>query len=167
MTGNSANPPKQPESFFSIQRLYLKDVSFETPHSPAIFREEWQPNVDFELQILHQKLNDDAYEVVIAGTATATVNKKVAFLAEVKQAGIFTLKNLPEEQIPLLLNIVCPNILFPYFRETISSLTVRGTFPQLTLDPINFEALYQQRLAQEQNTANREEKDPEENTTIQ
>lgn len=141
---------QQLESFFSIQRIFLKDCSFETPHTPDIFRAEWQPNVDFELQILHQKLAEDSYEVIVAGTATATVDKKVAFLAEVKQAGIFTLKNLPVEQIPLLLNIVCPNILFPYFRETISSLTVRGTFPQLTLDPINFEALYQQRLAKEQ-----------------
>lgn len=137
------------ESVFSIQRIYLKDCSFETPAGAAIFREEWQPNVDFELQITHTKLADDVYEIVVAGTATASIKKQVAFLAEVKQAGIFTLKNLPHEQIPLLLNIVCPNILFPYFRETISNLTVRGTFPQLTLDPINFEALYQQRLAQE------------------
>jgi preprotein translocase subunit SecB len=141
-----------PESVFSIQRVYLKDCSFEVPHSPEIFRIEWQPNVNFELQILTQKLADDVYEVIVAGTVTATVDQKVAFLAEVKQAGIFTLKNIPEEQMPLLLNIVCPNVLFPYFRETISSLTARGTFPQLTLDPINFEALYQQRLAQETNT---------------
>ena len=144
------------ESSFSVQRIYLKDCSFETPHSPEIFRAEWQPHVDFELQILNQKLADDAYEVVVAGTATATVDKKVAFLVEVKQAGIFTFKNIPEEQMPVLINIVCPNILFPYFRETMSSLTLRGTFPPLTLDPINFEALYQQRLAQENSAKNGE-----------
>ena len=148
-TPSNTTTTENHESVFSIQRVYLKDCSFEAPGTPSIFREEWQPNVDFELQIFHQKLADDVYEVVIAGTATASVNKKVAFLAEVKQAGIFTMKNLPDDQLPLLLNIVCPNILFPYFREVISSLTVRGTFPQLTLDPINFEALYKQRLAQE------------------
>lgn len=141
---NNAN-----ETVFSIQRIYLKDCSFEMPHSPEIFRVEWQPNINFELQILNQKLEDDVYEIVVAGTVTATADQKVAFIAEVKQAGIFTLKNISAEQMPLLLNIVCPNILFPYFRETISSLTARGTFPQLTLDPINFEALYQQRLVQE------------------
>ncbi|MCD6048420.1 MAG: protein-export chaperone SecB [Gammaproteobacteria bacterium] len=154
MTAQEQN--HNPESVFSIQRVYLKDCSFEVPHSPEIFRIEWQPNVEFELQILTQALADDVFEVIVAGTVTATVDKKVAFLAEVKQAGIFTLKNIPEEQMPLLLNIVCPNILFPYFRETVSSLTARGTFPQLTLDPINFEALYQQRLAQ-QATGNADE----------
>lgn len=132
------------EPVFSIQRIYLKDCSFETPHSPAIFRQDWQPQVDFELQIQHQALEDNAYEVVIAGTVTVKVEQKVAFLVEVKQAGIFTVKNLPAEQMPLILNIVCPNILFPYFRELVSSLTSRGSFPQLNLDPINFEALFAQ-----------------------
>lgn len=140
-------------SLFSIQRIYLKDCSFETPHTPDIFRLNWQPNVDFSLQIDHKKLSEEAYEVVVAGTATASIENKVAFLAEVKQAGIFTLKNIPEDQIPLLLNIICPNILFPYFRETISNLTVRGSFPQLTLEPINFEALYQQRMKEQPSTA--------------
>lgn len=162
MSENTANNNQQNESIFSIQRIYLKDCSFETPSTPEVFRLEWQPNVDFELQIIHTKLGDDVYEVIVAGTATATINQKVAFLAEVKQAGIFTLKNLPADQMPLLLNIVCPNILFPYFRETISSLTVRGSFPQLTLDPINFEALYQQRLAQEAGNV-----DGEGSTTLQ
>jgi preprotein translocase subunit SecB len=146
---DDVNNTSSSESTFSIQRIYLKDSSFEAPNTPEIFREEWQPNVDFELQINHEKISEDAYEVVVAGTATAKIKGKIAFLAEAKQAGIFTLKNIPLDQIPLLLNIVCPNILFPYFRETISNLTVRGSFPQLTLDPINFEALYQQRLTQE------------------
>jgi len=149
MTDNTTQTEQDNGSVFSIQRIYLKDCSFETPNTPDVFRLNWQPNVDFELHINHQKLSDEVYEVIVSGTATATIEGKVAFLAEVKQAGIFTLKNIPDEQTPLLLNIVCPNILFPYFRETISNLTVRGSFPQLTLEPINFEALYQQRLTQE------------------
>lgn len=149
MSDNTTQTEQNNGSMFSIQRIYLKDCSFETPHTPEVFQLNWQPNVDFELHINHQKLNDEVYEVVVAGTAVATIEGKTAFLAEVKQAGIFTLRNIPEDQIPLLLNIVCPNIIFPYFREAISNLTVRGSFPQLTLEPINFEALYQQRLAQE------------------
>lgn len=137
---------------FSIQRIYLKDCSFETPGSPDMFRVEWQPRVDFELQILHSALQDDVYEVVIAGTVTAKLEDKIAFLAEVKQAGIFTVQNIPVDQMPLILNVVAPNVLFPYFRETVSSLTVRGSFPQLSLDPINFEALYAQRLQQQMAT---------------
>ena len=141
------------EPSFAIQRIYLKDCSFEAPTAPDIFRKDWQPNVEFELQVLQNKLADDVYEVIVAGTATAKIEDKVAFLAEVKQAGIFAMQHIPADQMPILLNVVCPNILFPYFRETISSLTTRGSFPQLTLDPINFEALYQQRLLQESTAA--------------
>lgn len=134
---------------FAIQRIYLKDCSFEAPGSPEMFRIEWQPRVDFELQIQHQALQDSVYEVVVAGTVTARLQDKVAFLAEVKQAGVFTIQNIPADQMPVILNVVAPNVLFPYFRETICNLTVRGSFPQLNLDPINFEALYAQRIQQQ------------------
>lgn len=146
----TAEPGKDMQ--FSIQRIYLKDCSFETPGSPDVFRVEWQPRVDFELQILHSALQEDVYEVVIAGTVTAKLDDKVAFLAEVKQAGVFTVQNIPADQMPLILNVVAPNVLFPYFRETVSNLTVRGSFPQLSLDPINFEALYAQRVQQQMST---------------
>lgn len=148
------------EMQFAIQRIYLKDCSFETPGSPDVFRIEWQPRVDFELQIIHTALQEGVYEVVLAGTVTAKLDEKIAFLVEVKQAGIFTLQNIPEDQLPLILNIVVPNVLFPYFRETVSNLTVRGSFPQLSLDPINFEALYAQRVQQQLTTG-------ESTTTIQ
>ena len=137
---------------FSIQRIYLKDCSFETPNSPDVFRIDWQPRVDFELQILHNELQTGVYEVVVAGTVTAKLDEKIAFLAEVKQAGVFTIQNIPVEQIPVILNVVAPNVLFPYFREAVSNLTVRGSFPQLSLDPINFEALYAQRIQQQLTT---------------
>lgn len=148
-TSQELNQEMNAEMQFSIQRIYLKDCSFETPNGPDIFRIEWQPRVDFELQILHNELQKDVYEVVIAGTVTAKLDDKIAFLAEVKQAGVFTVQNIPAEQIPVILNVVAPNVLFPYFREAISNLTVRGSFPQLSLDPINFEALYAQRLQQQ------------------
>lgn len=153
---NNTNETKNAEIFFSIQRIYLKDCSFETPHAPEIFREEWQPKVDFELQIMTQQLDVETYEVSIWGTTTANMNGKIAFLAEAKQAGIFTLRNIPTDQIPLLLNITCPTILFPYFRETISNLISRGSFPQLILDPINFEALYQQKISAAESSSSKE-----------
>lgn len=136
--------PQDAEPIFSIQRIYLKDASFETPHSPHIFRSEWQPRVDIELQTGSTLLEEGVYEVVIGITATAVVGDKVAFLAEVKQAGIFTVSQFPEDQMGPMLGIVCPNILFPYAREAISNSVVRGSFPQLNIDPVNFEALYMQ-----------------------
>ncbi len=155
MTTTSHEASQEP--VFSIQRVYLKDCSLETPTSPDIFRKDWHPNVAFELQVTHQQLSaathqpggEEIVEVIVSGSATAKIENEIAFLVEVKQAGIFALKNIPSDQLPILLNVVCPNILFPYFREVISSLTMRASFPQLTLDPINFEALYQQRLLQE------------------
>ncbi len=156
----SEPPVSSPEMQFSIQRIYLKDCSFETPNSPDVFRIDWQPRVDFELQILHNELQTGVYEVIVAGTVTAKLEEKVAFLAEVKQAGVFTVQNIPAEQIPVILNVVAPNVLFPYFREAVSNLTVRGSFPQLSLDPINFEALYAQRIQQQMTTG-------ESTTTIQ
>lgn len=156
----SENQDVNPDMQFSIQRIYLKDCSFETPNSPDVFRIDWQPRVDFELQILHNELQAGVYEVIVAGTVTAKLDDKIAFLAEVKQAGVFTIQNIPAEQIPVILNVVAPNVLFPYFREAVSNLTVRGSFPQLSLDPINFEALYAQRIQQQLTTG-------ESTTTIQ
>lgn len=143
---------KQPaqETQFSIQRLYLKDCSFETPVGAEIFRAEWQPQVKLDLQINHSKLPDTVYEVAVGITATTTIGERTAFLVEVEYAGIFTIKGFPEQQLETLLNVVCPNMVFPYLREVVSDLVARGTFPQFILDPINFEALYQSKLAQQQ-----------------
>lgn len=139
---------KQPE--FAIQRLYIKDLSFEAPQSPQIFQQQWQPEVNLQLQTQTNALGDDAHEVELSVTVTATSEQKTAFLVEVKQAGIFTLKNFPEDQLRAMLGSVCPGILFPYVREVVSDLVTRGTFPQLYLTPINFDALYAQHLAEQQ-----------------
>ena len=139
---------------FAIQRVYTKDVSFETPNSPAIFQTEWQPEVKLDLDTRSNKLGDDTYEVVLAVTVTATIGEQTAFLAEVQQAGIFTIGNMPEQQVAQMIGAFCPNTLFPYARETVANLVNRGSFPQLNLAPVNFDALFanyvQQRQAQEE-----------------
>ncbi|QBG36647.1 protein-export chaperone SecB [Litorilituus sediminis] len=143
---------------FAIQRVYTKDVSFETPNSPAIFQKDWQPEVKLDLDTRSTKLAEDTYEVVLSVTVTATVEGQTAFLAEVQQAGIFTIGNLPEAQLAHTIGAFCPTTLFPYARETVASLVNRGSFPQINLAPVNFEGLYasyvQQQAAQAQAQAN-------------
>jgi preprotein translocase subunit SecB len=131
---------------FSIQRLYVKDSSFEAPRAPKVFRTKWQPEVNVDLNIETNHLEDDIHEVVLKVTATAKLENETAFLVEVKQAGIFTIKDFDNAQFQAMLGSFCPSILFPYAREAISDLTMRGGFPPLYLAPINFEALYQQQL---------------------
>lgn len=133
-----------------IQRIYTKDISFETPNSPAIFTGEWKPNMDLNLGSETKKLADDVYELVLKVTVTVKVEETTAFLAEVHQAGIFTVKGLAEDQLAPVFGITCPNVLFPYVREVISDLVTKGSFPQLVLSPINFEALFAQQVQQNQ-----------------
>lgn len=133
---------EQAQPQFQIQRIYTKDVSFESPASPAIFQKDWQPEVKLDLDTRSNKLADDTYEVILALTVTANLGEEVAFLCEVQQAGIFTVGNMPEPQIAHTLGSFCPNTLFPYAREVVSSLVSRGTFPQLNLAPVNFDALF-------------------------
>jgi preprotein translocase subunit SecB len=137
---------------FAIQRIYTKDISFETPNSPAIFQKDWKPEVQLDLDTKSNKLSDDTYEVVLSVTVTATVEGQTAFLAEVQQAGIFTIGNLPEAQLAHTIGAFCPTTLFPYARESVANLVNRGSFPQINLAPVNFEALFasyvQQRAAQ-------------------
>lgn len=135
---------------FAIQNLYLKDVSFETPDTPEIFLAEWKPKINIDLDVKNRDLQEhNAYEVVIKITVTAKLDDKIAFLAEVNQAGIFTLKNFPDNQLDAMLGSFCPSILFPYVREAVSDLVMRGGFPPLHLAPINFDALYQEQLSAE------------------
>jgi preprotein translocase subunit SecB len=138
---------------FAIQRVYTKDVSFETPNSPAVFQLDWKPEIKLDLDTRSTKLADNTYEVILSVTVTATVEDKTAFLAEVQQAGIFTIGNLPEAQLAHTIGAFCPTTLFPYARETVASLVNRGSFPQFNLTPVNFEGLYasyvQQRATQE------------------
>ena len=136
---------------FNIQRLYIKDISFEAPHTPHIFKTDWQPDVKLDLNVETHKLQEaDLYEVVLKVTATTKLADQTAFLAEVKQAGIFTLKDFDQEQLRAMLGSYCPAVLFPYAREVVSELTVRGGFPPLYLAPVNFDALYQQQLARDE-----------------
>ncbi|MBN2689704.1 MAG: protein-export chaperone SecB [Gammaproteobacteria bacterium] len=139
---------KKAEPEFAIQTVYLKDSSFEAPHTPEVFTAEWQPDVNIDLNIESKKLEDDFYEVVLKVIVTAKLPKQTAFLVEVNQAGIFMIKNFAEEQMKPMLGSFCPNILFPYAREAISDLIGRGGFPPLYLSPVNFDALYQQNQEQ-------------------
>jgi len=136
----------QPAQKFEIQKVYVKDISFETPNSPKVFTEKWSPNTDVHIQTENKKLDENIFEVAIVVTVTATQNDATAFLVEVKQAGIFLMEHFPEEQHKQLLGSFCPNILFPYAREAVSELVSKGGFPQLLLNPVNFDALYQQHL---------------------
>ncbi len=137
---------------FAIQRIYTKDISFETPNSPEIFQKDWKPEIQLDLDTKSNKLGEDTYEVVLSVTVTATVEGQTAFLAEVQQAGIFTIGNLPEAQLAHTIGAYCPTTLFPYARESVANLVNRGSFPQINLAPVNFEALFasyvQQRAAQ-------------------
>ena len=129
---------------FSIQKVYVKDLSFETPHSPEVFKAKWQPSMDMHLTNEGRALGDNLYEVVLSITLTVKLDKKAAYLVEADQAGIFFIDKIPEQLIERMLATVCPNILFPFARETVSDVVNRGGFPQLLLAPVNFEALYLQ-----------------------
>jgi len=140
----------QPQLQLSIQRIYMKDISFETPNSPEVFTGEWKPNMDLNLGTDTKKIADEVYEVTLKVTVTVKTEEKTAFLAEVHQAGIFAIKGIEENQLAPVFGIACPNILFPYAREAISDLVNKGSFPQLVLSPINFEALFAQQMQQQQ-----------------
>jgi len=133
---------------FGIVRVYLKDVSFETPNSPEVFRQDFKPDVNLQLNTSVNKLEDSLYEVVLNVTVTSKQGDKTGFLAEVQQAGIFELKGYDEAQKASVLGAYCPNTLYPFAREAISDLVVKGGFPQLLLSPINFDALYTQKMTQ-------------------
>lgn len=151
MTEATAQQPAQQN--FSIQRIFLKDVSFEAPNSPAVFQQEWKPDVNLELDTQSRELGENVYEVVLRLTVTVKNGEENAFLCEVQQGGIFSAEGMEQGQLAHCLGAFCPNILFPYARETISSLVVKGTFPQLNLAPVNFDALfmnYLQKQAEEQ-----------------
>ena len=135
---------------FAIQRMYLKDLSLEIPHAPQIFLETKQPTVEVGLDVTGQQVADGIYESTVTVTVTTKVGEKVAFLVEAKQGGIFEIRNVPDEQMPLLVNVVCPNIIYPYLRSNVADAVQRTGFPPIHLAEINFEALYQQRLAQHQ-----------------
>ncbi len=154
---DTSNPAEQNGPQFAIQRIYIKDISFETPNSPAVFTEKWEPQVNVDLNSSGTKLGEGIFEVVLALTVTAKLGEKTAYLAEVQQAGVFSLAGFNEQELGGMLHSFCPNILFPYAREVISDLVSKGSFPQLLLAPINFDALYAQHLQQQQSQAQGDE----------
>lgn len=135
---------------FAIQKIYIKDVSFESPNSPAMFTQEWQPEVNLDMNTNTQLLNEGVYEVVLSLTATVKNTDQTAFLVEIQQAGIFTINGFAENDMGHMLGSFCPNILFPYAREAVSDLVTKGGYPPLILAPVNFDALYAQHMAQQQ-----------------
>ncbi len=135
---------------FAIQRTYLKDLSLEIPGAPQIFLETQQPAVEIQLDAQSQSVVEGIFETTVTVTVTTRVGDKVAFLVEAKEAGIFEIRNVPDEQMPLILNVVCPNIVYPYLRANVADVIQRAGFPPIHLSEINFEALYQQRLQQMQ-----------------
>jgi preprotein translocase subunit SecB len=140
---------QQAQRQFIVQRIYTKDISFESPNSPAIFQENWTPEIKVGLGSEVQRLDNDNLELVLKVNVEAKHNDKTVFLVEVQQGGLFHVEGFNDEEVDALTGIAAPNILFPYAREVVSDLVTRGSFPQFVLQPVNFEALYaQQRQAQ-------------------
>jgi len=145
----SAQPP-QPEqqASFQIEKIYVKDVSLEIPNAPQIFTEQIQPQLEVQIGTEVTNFAEGLFEVTVSATVTAKAGERTVFLAEAVQAGIFSLRNVPQQEVDPLLSIGCPTIVFPYLRETMSDLVVRGGFPPVLLSPVSFEALYMQRAQQ-------------------
>ena len=139
----SEAPDQAQQPIFSIEKLYVKDLSLEIPNAPQIFLERDPPQVDVQLHHSATNVEEGLYESVLTVTVTAKIGEKTVFLVEAGQAGIFTIRNIPQGDLEPVLGIACPNILFPYAREVISDAVVRAGFPPVLLNPVNFEALYQ------------------------
>lgn len=129
---------------FTIEKIYVKDLSVEVPHAPGIFLERDAPDVQLELNAKNQHVGDGLYEVILTATLTSKLKDQVMFLVEVEQAGIFRIRHIPQEEMGPVLGIGCPNIIFPYLRETVSDAVTRAGFSVVILNPVNFEAIYQQ-----------------------
>ena len=134
---------------FSIEKIYVKDVSLEVPGGPQTFMQQEQPQLEVQITQQSQRVNESLVEVTLVVTVTAKSGDKVLFLVEASQAGVFQIRNVAESDLPPLLGIVCANVLFPYARETVSDLITRAGFPPVLLAPVNFEAIFQQRAAEQ------------------
>lgn len=139
----------EPQASFNIEKLYVKDLSLELPNAPQVFLQADSPQLDVQIHNESQHVSDALYEVVVTVTVTAKAGAKTMFLAEVAQAGLFSIVNVPAEELDPLLGIGCPTILYPYVREAVSDLVTRGGFPPVLLAPVSFEALYMQRQQQQ------------------
>ena len=149
MAENEEKLDNPAEAQFAIQKVYVKDLSFETPNSPEVFKVEWKPAVDMHLTNEATPLGEHLYDVVLSVTITVKIGDMTVYLIEVNQAGVFYIDKIPDEIIERMLATVCPNILFPFAREAVSDIVTRGGFPQLLLSPVNFDALYLQQKQQQ------------------
>ncbi|PCH85288.1 MAG: protein-export chaperone SecB [Piscirickettsiaceae bacterium] len=138
--------PSTPEKQFAIQKLYIKDISFESPEAPMVFTEKWEPHVDLNLSTKTNKAPQNLYETSITITVTVKNNDKTAYLVEATQVGIFGVSGFSDQEMGPLLGSFCPSVLFPYLREVISDLVTKAGFPQMLLNPVNFDALYSQQI---------------------
>jgi preprotein translocase subunit SecB len=136
------------DPIFQIQRIYLKEASLEQPNSPAILLEQEQPSVDIQLGVEASPVADGVYEICVTATVQTKIKDKTVFLVEAKQAGIFEIRNLPQDQMGPIMGIACPQIVYPYLRGNVADLIQRGGFPPVHLAEINFQAMYEQQQAQ-------------------
>jgi preprotein translocase subunit SecB len=144
-----AAPEQNQQPGFSIEKIYVKDLSLEIPNAPAVFMQRETPQVSIELGNKVTRLEEGVFEVMLSVTVTSKIEEKTVFLVEVAQAGIFQVRNIPQENLEAIVSVTCPNILFPYAREAVSDLITRGGFAPVLLSPINFEALYAQQKQQQ------------------
>lgn len=143
---------------FEIKKLFIKDASFESPNSPAVFTDgEWKPEMNVQINGANTVFGQDVYEVVLTITVTAKQNDKTAFLIELQQAGVFAIKGYPEEALRGILGAYCLETLFPYAREALDNLVIKGGFPPISISPINFNAVYQQKLEAEKSSGSKQE----------
>ena len=142
----------QNQPVFSIEKVFVKDISLEIPNAPQVFLEREAPAVDIQLHHNSSQVDEGVYQTVLTVTVTAKVKDKTMFLVEAGQAGVFVIRNIPAAELDAVLGIACPNILFPYAREVVSDITTRAGFPPVVLNPVNFEAIYQQAVAQQNAT---------------
>lgn len=141
---------EQQQPVFNIEKIFVKDLSVEVPNAPAIYMEREAPKIDVQMNTQGGPIAEGVYQVLLTVTVSAKVQDRTMFLVEAAQGGIFRIAGVPQEQVELVLGITCPNLLFPYVRETISDAVGRAGFMPLYLNPVNFEAIYQQRMAQAQ-----------------
>lgn len=146
MSEDNASQERQ----FGIQKIYLRNVSFESPNTPELFLTEFQPQLNIDLNVETRALEEETFHVIVRVTVTTTVEEKTAFLCEVEQAGIFAISGFDKDEMNYILAAQCPNTLFPYAREAVSDLVAKGGFPQLLLEPVSFDAMYANQLQQQQ-----------------
>lgn len=145
-TPAATNGAAAPQRQLALQKIYVRDVSFEVPNAPGVYQEEGQPQVQLNLSHKANQIGEGAFEVVLTLTVTCTLNERTAYLAEVQQSGAFAAIGFPQDELSAVLGSYCPNVLFPYARQVVSDLVQNGGFPPLLLQPINFDALYAEQV---------------------